>query len=163
MHCSFRICHRDLSNNMYCYFFQLKLKIVWPVVQKNPCNQMIEVESTSALCENFSIFQSLRFCVKSILGIFEVEKLPFSQFQILWIFIFWKLKLQTLQNSEQLKLKKTALFEFQEVAKLISRKIWVTEISKNLHTVFWKQTILLCCMKVHVHDCTKVEGHSGLF
>ena len=31
---------------------------------------MIEYESSSAQCENFSIFLSLRFYVKSILGIF---------------------------------------------------------------------------------------------
>ena len=37
-------------------------------------------------CENLAIFLPLRFYVKSILVIFEAQKLLFPQFQRFWIF-----------------------------------------------------------------------------
>ena len=39
---------------------------------------------------NFMIFTSLRFYMKSILGIVQVQNLPFLQFSWLWISIFGK-------------------------------------------------------------------------
>ena len=63
---------------------------------------------TISQCGNYIIFVSFRFYVKSILRIFETQKLPFFQFLGLWLLLIWsvspfkkcqkfiKIKIQTL-------------------------------------------------------------------
>ena len=96
-------------------------------------------------CGNFMIFLSLslRFYVKSILGIVEVKNLPFFTFRgyefwLLYIFALiegWNKSNQ--QNSELLRrIVNMAFLALLNFPKLISRKIWVIEKLRNFHTVY---------------------------
>ena len=86
-------------------------------------------------------FLSLRFYVKSMLGILEVQNLQFWHILRFWIWLFMILcTLRILKFTKSKKVRapkpaKTALFEFLHSPRLISRKIWVIEKSENLHTM----------------------------
>ena len=92
-------------------------------------------------CGNFMIFLSLRFCMKSILWILEVQKLPFLPFLGLRILLIWSFSaFKKCRNAWKSKFRaskciKMANFALQNSKKLISRKIRVTEKSCNFHTV----------------------------
>ena len=99
----------------------------------------------SAQCGNFKIFLSLRFYVKSKLMNLKSQNLPFfickgSEFWFCEFLHF--LKGEIYQNDQ------TAVLEFLDSEKLISRKVWITEKSWNFHTVkekFWNlQKNYLC-------------------
>ena len=94
-----------------------------------------------AQCGNFMIFLSLRFYVKSILGILEVQNLSFDTFRgcrfwFYWILTFWSLKFTKLTKSSALKMEKLAVLQLQNSPKLIWRKIGVTEKSWKLCTLY---------------------------
>ena len=96
-----------------------------------------------AQCGNFRILLSLRFYVKSILGIVEVQKLLFLPFWGLWILLIWWIAaFKKCKNSKKSKFRafkcvKMADFGLLESSKLISRKIWVIQKLWNFHNVIW--------------------------
>ena len=103
-------------------------------------------------CGNFKIFLPLKFYVKSILGILEVQNLPFfDSFRgsAFWLFVnfctFWSLELTKLTKLRVPKMAKNSIFRTPWYQKLISRKIWVTEKRRNFHTVQ-----ILCEIKMAV-------------
>ena len=85
-------------------------------------------KSHTSQCGNFIIFQSLRFHVKSILGIQEMQNL-----QLFFIFMkfctFWRLKFIKLTKFWAPKWQKVTVLALLDSQKLISRKIWVIEKS----------------------------------
>ena len=90
----------------------------------------------------FSVmFLSLRFYVKTILGLVTVQKMLFWQilealnFHCDGYFHILRVDFSKNQNSEPQKTKKKHIFNFLELPELISRKIWVTGKSWNFHTV----------------------------
>ena len=100
------------------------------------------LDSLSPQCGNFRIFQSLRFYVKSILGILEVQILQFLA--IFWVMNFanfWNFstqksaKIHKNPNSEPLNVLKWQILHFWNLQKLISHKTRVIEKWWNFHTV----------------------------
>ena len=83
------------------------------------------------------IFLSLRFYVKSILS-----KKYVILAHIMKLCTFWRLKFTNLTKFRPLKKAKTAVLEFRNYLELISRKIWVIEISWNFHTVNYNTFVL---------------------
>ena len=95
-------------------------------------------------CGNFMFFPSLRFYVKSILGILEVQNLPFYHIYRLWIWFFVNFLNFSLQKVPKfLKKSNFRAFKYVEIAdfallkspNLISHKIWVVEKLWNFHTM----------------------------
>ena len=65
-------------------------------------------------CGSFRIFLSLRFYVKSILGILEVQKLPFLPFYGLWILLIWSISaLKKCKNSKKQNSKLKNMLKWQ--------------------------------------------------
>ena len=77
----------------------------------------------------FLVFLSLRFYVKSILGILEVQNLPFQQnikalnFDVLRIFALLKAVNYQIDKIQSPEIAKVAVLELLHSLKLISRKI----------------------------------------
>ena len=97
----------------------------------------------------FLIFVLLRFYVKSILVILNVQNLPFKHNLWVWILIFHDflhfcmLKITKSTKFRAPKMAKTAVFDLINSPKLISCKIWKTEKSWNLHTLIVKANWLV--------------------
>ena len=101
--------------------------------------EICTIYHTKPQCGNFKIFLSLRFYVKSKLGILEVQNLPFLDIQRLWILIFmnfctfWRLKFTKWTKCTAPKMAKMADFALLESSKLISCKFWMIQKSWNFH------------------------------
>ena len=72
----------------------VKPTISYEVFTQAQCGKMRNLLSRHlkiryAQCRTFKIFVSLRFYVKPILWILDVQKLPFLPFQGLWILFIW--------------------------------------------------------------------------
>ena len=87
------------------------------------------------------IFLSLRFYVKSILGVLEVQNLPFQNIWRLWILTF--VNFCTINKFKATKIVNMAVLELLDSPKLISRKIWMTQKSWYFHTVLMYQRVHL--------------------
>ena len=83
------------------------------------------------LFENSVITQILR---ESKMGFFK--KLLKSEIWILWLFTLFENCFTKLTKFRAPEIAKMAVIELLDSLKLISRKIWVTEKSQNLHTVY---------------------------
>ena len=122
-------------------------------------------------CVNYRIFMSVRFYVKSILGILEVIDLPFYLahlealiFEMLWIFALyesWNLPNQ--QNSEPLKLQKWQFYNFSILQNWFQLKSeW--QKTPDIFTMLYEQfnTIRIFC---HIYWSAKKfqVGHGTRF
>ena len=107
---------------------------------------------------SFMIFLPLRFSVKSISGILEVQNLPFSNNQRLWILIF-----MSLSHFSRLKFTKLVIFTASKIAetadlhlldslKLISRKKYISFWKGKILTE--KIVILVWCVRILVSRFT---------
>ena len=126
------------SNNLVVLSPRLSIKEKMSVSIKT-----YSVIPASTQCGNFRIFKQLRFYVKSLFGILEMQNLLFTfrgSNDFYEFLHFMKAEIYQINKIQCPKIAKKEVLQFLNSPKLISRKIWMTEKSWNFP---------LCTLSMH--------------